>query len=118
MNRHSAREDLNSAAKIDERLKKDQPEAQKGSTIKEDRPMKNIIRSRTVGSIAQAVAVLVVAGLASTPAIFAAPKPKKAASSELGVVAHLRLENGSATHLVLVKRGGRQYLYAAPSLAS
>jgi len=80
--------------------------------------MKNEKGKKRFSSVLHAVATLLAAGMAFTPATFAGPKTKKESRTDLGVIAHVGLDNGSASRLLLVRKSGRQYLYAAPSSAS
>jgi hypothetical protein len=50
-------------------------------------------------------------GIAAAPSMFAKAKEKKSAVSNLGVIAHVQLDGGSATHMVLMEKNGKEYLY-------
>jgi hypothetical protein len=69
-------------------------------------------------SISRVAAAVVAIGIASAPALFAKPKTKKAVDSNLGVIAHVQLENGSATRMFLVQKNGRRYLYLGVGASS
>lgn len=84
--------------------------------------MKSDLQGKMYGkgikSVARAAVVFLAIGIAAAPSIFAAPKPKKAVVSNLGVIAHLQLDGGSATRMVLVQKDGKQYLYVGLSSSS
>ena len=69
-------------------------------------------------SISRVAAAVVAIGIASAPALFAKPKTKKAVDSNLGVIAHVQLENGSATRIFLVQKNGKRYLYLGVGASS
>jgi hypothetical protein len=73
------------------------------------------VYSSAIKSTVRAAAVLLALGIASAPSVLAHPKSKKAASSNLGVIAHVQLDGGSAARLLLVKKDGKRYLYAGLS---
>jgi hypothetical protein len=50
-------------------------------------------------------------GIAAAPSMFAKPKEKKAEASNLGVIAHVQLDGGTATRMVLMEKNGKEYLY-------
>jgi hypothetical protein len=67
--------------------------------------------SRAIRSVSRAAAVLLVIGIFGAPSMFAKPKEKKTAVSHLSVIAHVQLDGGAATHMVLMKKNGKEYLY-------
>ncbi len=69
------------------------------------------IHSRAIKSVSRAAAVLLAIGVAAAPSMFAKPKEKKAAVSNLGVIAHIQLDSGTATRMILAQKNGKQYLY-------
>jgi hypothetical protein len=73
---------------------------------------------RGIKSVARAAVVFLAIGISAAPSIFAAPKPKKAVVSNLGVIAHLQLDGGTATRMLLVQKDGKQYLYVGLSASS
>jgi hypothetical protein len=77
--------------------------------------MKNELQVKMYGkgikSVARAAVVFLAIGISAAPSMFAAPKPKKAVNSNVGVIAHVELDGGSATRMMLVQRNGREFLY-------
>jgi hypothetical protein len=71
-----------------------------------------------IKSVARAAVVFLAIGISAAPSILAAPKPKKAANPNVGVIAHVQLDGGSATRMLLVQKDGKQYLYAGLSSSS
>jgi len=69
-------------------------------------------------SMSRIAATVVAIGVASAPALFAMPKTKKAVDSNLGVIAHVQLDRGSATSMFLVQKNGRRYLYLGVGASS
>jgi|ERR1700722_1464308 len=67
--------------------------------------------SRAIKSVSCAGVVLLVIGIFAAPSMFAKAKEKKSAVSNLGVIAHVQLDGGSAMHMVLMKKNGKEYLY-------
>jgi hypothetical protein len=57
-------------------------------------------------------------GIAAAPSMFAKPKAKKAVASNLGVIAHLQLDGGTATRMFLMEKNGKDYLYVGGGSAS
>jgi hypothetical protein len=62
-------------------------------------------------SVSRAAVAFLAIGFAAAPSMFAKPKEKKSAVSNLGVIAHVQLDGGSATHMVLMEKNGKEYLY-------
>jgi hypothetical protein len=85
----------------------------KGS--QEDRPMKSELQGKMYGkgikSVARAAVVFLAIGISAAPSMLAAPKPKKAVNSSVGVIAHVQLDGGSATRMALVQKNGKEFLY-------
>ena len=75
-------------------------------------------RSRASRPVSQVAAAILAIGVAAAPAMYAQPKPKKAASTTVGVIAHVPLDGGSATRLLLVRKNAKQYLYAGLTSSS
>jgi hypothetical protein len=77
--------------------------------------MKSNLQDRIQGeatkSVSRVAAVFLAIGIVAAPSIFAAPKVKKAVSSNVGVIAHVQLDGGTATRMLLVQRNGKEYLY-------
>ena len=76
------------------------------------------LRGNAIKSVARAAAMFLAVGIAVTPSVFAKPKTKKTVSSNLGVIAHLQLDGGTATRMLLVQKDGKQYLYVGLSSSS
>src|SRR6202050_1524418 len=66
---------------------------------------------RAIKSVSRVAFAFLALGIAVAPSMFAEPKEKKTAVSNLGVVAHVQLDGGSATHMVLMQKNGKEYLY-------
>ena len=77
--------------------------------------MKSELQGKMYGkgikSVARAAVVFLAIGISAAPSMFAAPKPKKAVNSSVGVIAHVQLDGGSATRMVLVQKNGKEFLY-------
>ena len=76
--------------------------------------MKSELQGKMYGKgikVARAAVVFLAIGIAAAPTMFAKPKPKKAVVSNLGVIAHVQLDGGSATRMVLVQNNGKEFLY-------
>lgn len=73
---------------------------------------------RVIKSVSRAAVAFLAIGIAAAPSIFAQPKAKKAVVSNLGVIAHLQLDGGTATRMLLVQKDGKQYLYVGLSSSS
>jgi hypothetical protein len=69
------------------------------------------MRDRAIKSVARAAVAFLALGIAAAPSMFAKPKEKKALASNLGVIAHVQLDGGAATHMVLMEKNGKEYLY-------
>jgi hypothetical protein len=69
------------------------------------------MRDRAIKSVARAAVAFLALGIAAAPSMFAKPKEKKALASNLGVIAHVPLDGGAATHMVLMEKNGKEYLY-------
>ncbi len=69
------------------------------------------MRGRAIKSVSRAVVAFLAIGIAAAPSISAKPKERKSAVSNLGVIAHVQLDGGSATHMVLMEKNGKEYLY-------
>jgi hypothetical protein len=66
---------------------------------------------RAIKSVSRAAVAFLALGIATAPSMFAKPKEKKSAVSSLGVIAHVQLDGGSASHMVLMEKNGKEYLY-------
>lgn len=77
--------------------------------------MKNNLQGKThiraIKSVSRAAVVFLTIGIAAAPSIFAGPKPKKAVAPTVGVIAHVQLDGGTATRMVLVQKDEKEYLY-------
>jgi hypothetical protein len=62
---------------------------------------------RAIKSVSRVAFAFLALGIAVAPSMFAEPKEKKTAVSNLGVVAHVQLDGGSATHMVLMQKNVR-----------
>jgi hypothetical protein len=93
----------------------EQREAKNRKGSQEDRPMKSNLQdkmySKGIKSVARAAVVFLAIGISAAPSMLAAPKPKKAVNSNVGVIAHVQLDGGSATRMVLVQKNGKEFLY-------
>jgi hypothetical protein len=69
------------------------------------------ISGRAIKSVSRATVAFLAFGIFAAPSMFAKPKEKKDAVSNLGVIAHVQLDGGSATHMVLMEKNGKEYLY-------
>jgi hypothetical protein len=69
------------------------------------------MRKRALRSVARITVVFLAVGIASAPLIFAKSRPKKSVDQKVGVIAHVQLDGGSATHMVLMEKNGKEYLY-------
>jgi hypothetical protein len=69
------------------------------------------IQGRAIKSVSRAAVALLAIGIAAPPSVLAGPKPKKSASQNLGVIAHLQLDGGNATRMLLVQKNDKEYLY-------
>jgi hypothetical protein len=76
------------------------------------------IHGGVIKSVSRAAVVFLAIGISAAPSILAAPKAKKAVVSNLGVIAHLQLDGGTATRMLLVQKDGKQYLYVGLSSSS
>lgn len=76
------------------------------------------ISGSAVKSVSRAAVAFLALGIAAAPTMFAKPKEKKSAVSNLGVIAHVQLDGGSATHMVLMEKNGKEYLYLGLALSS
>jgi hypothetical protein len=68
-------------------------------------------QGRAIKSVSWAAVAFLAVGIAAAPSVFAGPKPKKSASPNLGVIAHLQLDGGNATRMLLVQKNDKEYLY-------
>ncbi|HXN17303.1 MAG TPA: hypothetical protein VN875_03145 [Candidatus Binatus sp.] len=73
---------------------------------------------RAIKSVSRAAVAFLALGIAAAPSMFAKPKEKKIAASNLGVVAHVQLDGGAATHMVLMEKNGKEYLYVGLASSS
>src|ERR1700679_1008912 len=84
--------------------------------------MKSELQGKMYGkglkSVARAAVVFLAIGVAAAPSLFAKPKAKKAVVSNLGVIAHVQVDGGTATRMLLVQKDGKQYLYVGLSSSS
>ncbi len=69
------------------------------------------MHKRALRSVARITVVFLAVGIASAPHIFAKSRPKKSVDQKLGIIAHVQLDGGSATHMVLMEKNGKEYLY-------
>jgi hypothetical protein len=76
------------------------------------------MRGRAIESVSRAAVALLALGIFAAPSMFAKPKEKKSAVSNLGVIAHVQLDGGAATHMVLMEKNGKEYLYLALAASS
>jgi hypothetical protein len=76
------------------------------------------MRDRAIKSVARAAVAFIALGIAAAPSMFAKPKEKKALASNLGVIAHVQLDGGAATHMVLMEKNGKEYLYLGVASSS
>jgi hypothetical protein len=80
--------------------------------------LRDKVKGGAIKSVTRAVVMLIAIGIAATPSVFAKPKTKKAVASNLGVIAHLQLDGGTATHMFLMEKNGKDYLYVGGGSAS
>jgi len=73
--------------------------------------LKDKMSGRAIKSVSRVAIAFLALGIAAAPSMFAKPKEKKTAVSNLGVIAHVRLDGGSATRMVLMEKKGKEYLY-------
>ncbi len=73
--------------------------------------LQNKMHARAIKCVSRAATVLFAIGIAAAPSMFAKPKEKKAEASNLGVIAHVQLDGGTATRMVLMEKNGKEYLY-------
>jgi len=76
------------------------------------------MRGGAVNSVSRAAVMLFAIGIAAAPSMFAKPKEKKAAASNVGVIAHLQLDGGTATRMFLLEKNGKDYLYVGGGAAN
>src|ERR1700693_189276 len=76
------------------------------------------VQCRAIKSVSRAAMMLFAIGIAAAPSMFAKPKAKKAVASNLGVIAHLQLDGGTATRMFLMEKNGKDYLYVGGGSAS
>lgn len=76
------------------------------------------VRGTAIRSVSRATVMLFAIGIAAAPSVFAKPKAKKAVESNLGVIAHLQLDGGTATRMFLMEKNGKDYLYVGGGSAS
>jgi hypothetical protein len=76
------------------------------------------MRDRAIKSVARAAVAFIALGISAAPSMFAKPKEKKALASNLGVIAHVQLDGGAATHMVLMEKNGKEYLYLGVASSS
>jgi hypothetical protein len=69
------------------------------------------MHARAIKCVSRAATVLFAIGIAAAPSMFAKPKEKKAEASNMGVIAHVQLDGGTATRMVLMEKNGKEYLY-------
>jgi hypothetical protein len=72
--------------------------------------MQDKMHARSIKCVLRVTTVWFAIGIAAT-SMFAKPKEKKAEASNLGVIAHLQLDGGTATRMVLMEKNGKEYLY-------
>ena len=58
--------------------------------------------------MARVAVVFLAMGIASAPLIFAGSKPKKSVDQKLGVIAHVQLDGGTATRMLLVQKNEKR----------
>jgi hypothetical protein len=71
--------------------------------------VKNIHRT-AFRPVARVAVVFLAMGIASAPLIFAGSK-QKSVDQKLGVIAHVQLDGGTATRMLLVQKNEKRYLY-------
>jgi hypothetical protein len=76
------------------------------------------VQGRAIKSVSRAAVMLFAIGIAAAPSMFAKPKAKKAVVSNMGVIAHLQLDGGTATRMFLLEKNGKDYLYVGGGSAS
>ena len=76
------------------------------------------MQGRAIKSVSRAAVMLFAIGIAAAPSMFAKPKEKKAAVSNVGVIAHLQLDGGTATRMFLMEKNGKDYLYVGGASAN
>jgi hypothetical protein len=69
------------------------------------------MKGKAIRSVARAAVAFLAMGIVAAPSMFAKPKEKKADSGNLGVIAHVKLDSGTATRMMLVEKNGKEYLY-------
>jgi len=80
--------------------------------------LKDKMRGKAIQSVSRAAVMLFAIGIAAAPSMFAKPKAKKATESNLGVIAHLQLDAGTATRMFLMEKNGKDYLYVGGGSAN
>jgi len=80
--------------------------------------LKDKVQGRAIKSVSRAAMMIFAMGIAATPSMFAKPKAKKAVVSNLGVIAHLELDGGTATRMFLMEKNGKDYLYVGGGASS
>src|SRR5580704_8630489 len=80
--------------------------------------LRDKVQGTPINAVSRAAVMLFAIGIAAAPSMFAKPKAKKAVVSNLGVIAHLQLDGGTATRMLLVQKDGKQYLYVGLSSSS
>jgi hypothetical protein len=76
------------------------------------------MRGRATKSVTRAAVMVFAIGIAAAPSMFAKPKAKKVAASNLGVISHLQLDGGAATQMFLMEKNWKDYLYVGGGSAS
>jgi hypothetical protein len=76
------------------------------------------MNGKAIKSVPRAAAVFLAIGIAAAPSMFARPKEKQSVASNLGVIAHLHLDGGAATRMVLMEKNGKEYLYVGAGSSS
>jgi len=80
--------------------------------------LRDKVQGTPINAVSRAAVMLFAIGIAAAPSMFAKPKTKKAVVSNVGVIAHLQLDGGTATRMLLMEKNGRDYLYVGGGSAS
>src|SRR5580704_13021866 len=80
--------------------------------------LRDKVQGTPINAVSRAAVMLFAIGIAAAPSMFAKPKAKKAVVSNLGVIAHLQLDGGTATRMFLLEKNGKDYLYVGGGSAS
>ena len=80
--------------------------------------LRDKVQGTPINAVSRAAVMLFAIGIAAAPSMFAKPKTKKAVVSNVGVIAHLQFDGGTATRMLLMEKNGRDYLYVGGGSAS